>query len=123
MNNLSGVSLLRVLPAAHRPTSKLPLPAAERAGGGPAEMTARSLARRLALVLHDLGLVGVVPGGWVSVEGGAIRFADLDVPTADHLVCHLEDIAAQVADTTDATASAQRTPGAGQAALFDRVER
>jgi hypothetical protein len=123
MKNLSGASLLRVLPAAHRPISKLPLPAADRAGGGPGETTARSLARRLALVLHDLGLVGVVPGGWVSVEGATIRFGDLDVPTADHLVCHLEDVAAEVADTTAATAAVRGTPGAGQTALFGGVEQ
>ena len=46
MKNLLRVSLLHVLPAAHRPASKLPLPAADRAGG-PGETTARSLARRL----------------------------------------------------------------------------
>jgi len=122
MKNLSGVSLLRVVPAAHRPASKLPLPAVEAAGGGPGEQTARSLARRLALALHDLGLDVVVPAGWVSVDGATIRFGDLDVPTADDLVCRLEDIAAQVADTSAATAAARRVAGPGQAALF-RVNR
>jgi hypothetical protein len=118
MNNLSGASLLRVLPAAHRPTQKLPLPTVERSGGGPGEATARSLARRLALALHDLGLDGVVPAGWVSVDGAAVVFGDLDVSAADHLVRHLEDLAAQVADTIDAEAAARRAPGQGQAALF-----
>ena len=122
MKNLSGASLLHGLPAAHRPNSKLPLPAAHRAGGGPGETTARSLARRLALVLHDLGLVGVVPDGWVSVEGATIRFGRLDVPAADHLICHLENVAADVADTTAATAGVRRMPGAGQTELFGGVE-
>jgi len=122
MKNLSRVSLLHVLPAAHRPASKLPLLAADRAGG-PGETTARSLARRLALVLCDLGLVGVVPGGWVAVDGATIRFGDLDVPAADHLVRHLEDLAAEVADTMAATAAVRRTPGAGQTALFGGVEQ
>ena len=121
MKNLSGASLLNVLPAAHRPASKLPLPAAERAGGGPGETTARSLARRLALVLHDLGLAGVVPGRVGLRRGRHRRFGDLDVPAADHLVCHLEDVAAEVADTTGVTAAARRTPGAGQTALFGGV--
>ena len=116
--NLSGVSLLRALPTSHRSTEKLPLPAAERPGAGPGEATARSLARRLALALHDLGLDGAVPAGWVSVDGAAVTFGDLDVPGADHLVCHLEDLAARAADTMDAQAAAQRTPGQGQAALF-----
>jgi hypothetical protein len=120
MKNLSGASLLRVLPASHRPTQKLPLPTVERADGGPGEATARSLARRLALALHDLGLVGVVPAGWVSVDGAAIVFGELDVPTADHLVCHLEDLAAEVADSTAAREAARRTAGPGQAALFGR---
>jgi hypothetical protein len=118
MKNLSGVSLLRVIAAAHRPAPKLPLPTVEAAGGGPGEATARSLARRLALALHDLGLDVIVPAGWVSFDGAAIRFADLDVPAADHLVCHLEDIADQVADTATATAAARRVAGPGQAALF-----
>ena len=118
MKNLSGVSLLGVLPASHRPTQKLPLPTVERADGGPGEATARSLARRLALVLHDLGLDGVVPAGWVSVDGAAVVFGELDVPSADHIVRHLEDLAAAVADTLDAQAAARRSAGAGQAALF-----
>jgi hypothetical protein len=118
MKNLSGASLLCVLPAAHRPAPKLPLPTVDTAGGGPGEATARSLARRLALALHDLGLDVVVPAGWVSVDGAAIGFGALDVPTADHLVRHLEDVAAQVADTAAATAAARRAAGAGQAALF-----
>jgi hypothetical protein len=71
----------------------------------------------------DRHLTGVVPGGWISVDGATLRFADLDVPTADHLVRHLEDVAAEVADTTDATAAARRTPGAGQSTLFTGVER
>ena len=121
MKNLSGASLLHVPPADHRPNSKLPLPATVRAGGGPGETTVRSLARRLALVLHDLGLVGVVPAGWVSVEGSTIRFGPLDVPAADHLIRHLEDVVAGVADSTVA-AAARRTPGAGQTALFGGVE-
>lgn len=118
MNNLSGASLLRVLPAAHRLTQKLSLPTVEGSGGGPGEATARSLARRLALALHDLGFDGVVPAGWVSVDGAAVVFGDLDVPAADHLVGHLEDLAAQCAETMDAQAAAQREPGQGQAALF-----
>lgn len=118
MNNLSGASLLRVLPAAHRPAQKLPLPAVERPGGGPGEATARSLARRLTLALHDLGLDGVVPAGWVSAAGAAVVFGDLDAPAADHLVRHFEELAGQVADTMAAQAAARRTPGQGQAALF-----
>src|ERR671919_222834 len=118
MNNLSGASLLRVLPTPHRPAQKLPLPAVERTDGGPGEVTARSLARRLALALHDLGLDGVVPAGWVAVDGAAIVFADLDVPGADHLVRHLEDLAADVGDTLDAQAVARRAAGTGQARLF-----
>jgi len=118
MKNLSGASLLRVLPTSHRPAQKLPLPTVERAGGGPGEATARSLARRLALVLHDLGLDSVVPAGWVSVDGAAVVFGDLDVYGADHLVRHLEDLAADVADTLDAQASARHAAGPGQAALF-----
>jgi hypothetical protein len=123
MNNLHGAPLIRVLPTAHRPASRLPLKAGDRTGRGSGETTARSLARRLALVLHDLGLGGVVPAGWVSVEGATIRFGDLDVPTADHLVCHLEDVAADVADTVAATAAARRTPAALQSALFGGVEQ
>ena len=129
MKNLSGASLLHVLPAAHRPNSKLPLPVAERAGGGPGAATARSLARRLAMVLHDLGLVGVVPDGWVSVESSTIRFGPLDVPAADQLIGHLEDVAADVAGATAVTAAGRRTGqhrhnerGAGQTALFGGVE-
>ena len=118
MKNLSGASLLRVLPTSHRPAQKLPLPTVERAGAGPGETTARSLARRLALVLHDLGLDGVVPAGWVSVDGAAVVFGALDVPGADHLVRHLEDLAADVADTLEAQASARHAAGPGQAALF-----
>lgn len=48
----------------------------------------------------------------------AIVFGDLDVPGADHLVRHLEDLAADVAGTLDAQASARRAVGPGQAALF-----
>ena len=122
MKNLSGASLLHVLPAAHRPASKLPLPSIDRAGGGPGEATARSLVRRLIFALHDLGLGGVVPDGWVSVDGATVVFGDLDAPAADHLVCHLESIAASVADTTAATAAVRRSAGAGQSSLFG-VER
>jgi hypothetical protein len=118
MKNLSGASLLRVLPTSHRPAQKLPLPAVERPGDGPGEATARSLARLLALALHDLGLDGVVPAGWVSVDGAAVVFGDLDVPAADHLIRHLEDLAADVADTLSAQATARRTVGPGQAELF-----
>jgi hypothetical protein len=98
MKNVSGVSLLRVLPMAHRPPAKLPLAGADRAAGGPGEATARSIARRLVLALHDLGLDAIVPAGWVSVDGAAVAFGELDVPAADRLVRHLEDIAADVAD-------------------------
>ena len=119
MKNLSGASLLHVLPAANRPAPKLPLPAVDAADRGPGEATARSLARRLALALHDLGLDVVVPAGWVSVDGAAVAFGDLDVPTADHLVCHLEDIAGQVADAVVASAAARRIAGPGQVALFE----
>ena len=122
MKNLSGASLLRVLPTSHRTAQKLPLPALERTAGGPGEITARSLARRLALVLHDLGLDGVVPAGWVSVDGATVVFGDLDVPGADHLVRHLEDLAADVADTLDSQAAARRAVGAGQASLFGGQE-
>ena len=118
MKNLSGASLLHIFPASHRPTQKLPLPAVETAAGGPGEATARSLARRLALALHDLGLDVVVPAGWVSVDGATVRFGDLDVPAADHLVFHLEDLAVQLADVTATQAAARRVGGAGQGALF-----
>src|SRR5687768_17630355 len=118
MKNLSSASLLGVLSTSHRPAQKLPLPGVERSGGGPGETTARSLARRLALALHDLGLGGVVPAGWVSVDGAAVVFGELDVPAADHLVRHLEDLAADVADTLEAQASARHAAGPGQAALF-----
>jgi hypothetical protein len=117
MKNLSGVSLLRVLPTAHRPAQKLPLSAVDR-NGGPGQATARSLARRLVLALHDLGLDGAVPAGWVSVDGSVVVLGELDVPAADRLVRLLEDLAAEVADVTDAQAAARRTPGPAQAALF-----
>jgi hypothetical protein len=118
MKNLSRTSLLHVLPAGHRPASKLPLTTPDRAAGGPGETTARSLARRLGLALHDLGLTGVLPLGWIAVDGATIRLGDLDVPTADHLIRHLEDLAAQVADTLDAAARRARTAGPGQTPLF-----
>jgi hypothetical protein len=119
MKNLSGVSLLRALPTTHRPTEKLPLATVERAGRhrGPGEATARSIARRLALALHDLGLDTVVPAGWISVEGAVVGFGDLDVPAADRLVRHLEDLAADLADTMAMQAAARRTAGAGQGTL------
>jgi hypothetical protein len=119
MKNLSGVSLLRVLPTTRRPTEKLPLRTVEPAGRdrGPGEATARSLARRLALALHDLGLDTVVPAGWVSVEGPTVAFGNLDVPAADHLVRHLEELAADLAGTLAAQAAARRTAGAGQGTL------
>ena len=122
MKNLSSVSLLRALPTAHRPLAKLPLPTVERAGGGPGEATARSIALRLALALHDLGLDTVMPAGWLSVDGATIRFGDLDVPAADHLVRHLEELAAEVADTLAAQAAARRVAGPGQGA-FSEMER
>jgi hypothetical protein len=118
MTNLSSASLLSVLSTSHRPAQKLPLPAVERSGGGPGEATARSLARRLALALHDLGLGGVVPAGWVSADGAAVVLGELDVPAADHLVRHLEDLAADVADTLAVQAAGRRVPGRCQAALF-----
>ena len=122
MKNLSSASLLGVLSTSHRPAQKLPLPAVERSDGGPGETTARSLARRLALALDDLGLDDVVPVGWVSADGAAVVFGELDVPTADHLVRHLEELAADVADTLAVEASTRRVPGQWQAALFG-VER
>ena len=118
MDNLSGVALLRTLRATHRPTETLPFSTAEPAGAGPAAATARSLARRLGLVLHDLGLDGVLPSGWVSADGAALVFDALDVPAADRLVRHLEDLAALLADTAAAEAADRRRAGAGQAALF-----
>jgi hypothetical protein len=118
MKNRSGAPLFRVLPNASRPAATLPIPATERAGGGPGEVTARSLGRRLALALHDLGLEVVLPPGWVSVDGAAVPFGALDVPTADDLVRHLEDLVARVAESAAVTAAARRAPGAGQAALF-----
>ena len=118
MTNLSGASLLHVIPAAHRTTSRLSPPAPERARGGPGEATARSLGRRLTLALHDLGLDGLVPAGWITVDGASIRLGDLDVPTADHLVRHLEDLAASVAAAADANGAARPAPGPGQAPLF-----
>jgi hypothetical protein len=98
MKNLSGAPLLRVLPTSHRPAQKLPLPAVERADGGPGEATARSLARRLALALHDLGIDGVVPAGWVSVDGATVVFGELDVPGADLLMRYLSMIQVQRQD-------------------------
>lgn len=123
MKNRSGVTLLHVLPASRRPASQLPFLAAGPSAGGPGETTARSLARRLALVLHDLGLGEVLPDGWISVDGAAVRFGALDVPTADHLICHLEDLAAEVAGTMAAVAARRRTAGAGQAGLFGDADR
>jgi hypothetical protein len=122
MKNLSGVSLLHVRPATHRPASKLPLPVAGSAGG-PGETTARSLARRLALALEDLGLCGVLPAGWVSVDGSTIRFGALDVAAADQLVRHLEDVAAEVAGPMGSLAAARRAAGAGQGGLFGTTDR
>ncbi len=122
MKNLSGASLFRVLPNAHRPAATLPLPPAERGSGGPGEATARSLGRRLALALHDLGLDVVLPDGWVRAEGASVGFGELDVPTVDHLVSHLEDLAAQLDETIAASAAAHRRAGRGQTALFG-VER
>lgn len=118
MKNLSGASLIRALPTAHRAASKLPLPTVERGSGGPGEATARSLARRLALALHDLGLDVVVPAGWVAADSATIGFGALDVPTANHLVCHLEDLADQVTETISTQQAARRTAGPGQAAFF-----
>ena len=123
MKNLSGVSLLHVLPASRQPASKLPLPVAGSPAGGPGETTARSLARRLALAFHDLGLDGVLPAGWVSVDGATIRFGALDVPTADQLIRHLEDIAAEVAGPMEALAAKRRTAGPGQVGLFGDTDR
>jgi hypothetical protein len=122
MKNLSSASLFGVLSTSPRSAQKLALPAVERSDGGPGETTARSLARRLALALHDIGLDGVVPAGWVSVDGAAVVFGELDVPAADHLVRHLEDLAADVADTLAVQAAGRRVPGQWQAALFG-VER
>ncbi|HZQ78670.1 MAG TPA: hypothetical protein VFE55_15145 [Acidimicrobiia bacterium] len=116
MNNLSGVSLLRALRVSHQSTTKVPFPPAERPG--PGEATARSLVRRLSLVLHDLGLDGIVPAGWVSVDGAAVVFGELDVPAADRLDRHLEDIATLVGDTAATEAVVRRRAGAGQGALF-----
>jgi hypothetical protein len=96
----------------------LPLPAADTAGGKAGVAAARSLVRRLALALHDLGLDVVVPAGWLSVAGATIEFAALDVPTADHLVRHLEDLAAQVSDTVAVVPAEWRRAGPGQATLF-----
>ncbi len=119
MKNLSGVSLLRALPTTRRPNEKLPLPTPEPADRyrRPGEATARSIARRLALALHDLGLDTVVPAGWVSVDGANVVFAQLDVPAADRLVRHLEDLAADLADTMAEQAATRRTAGAGQGTL------
>ena len=118
MKNLSGASLLHVLPASRRPTSRLPLASPPPGAAGPGEATARSLARRLALALHDLGLGLVVPAGWLTVDGASVRFGDLDVPAADHLVRHLEDLAASVASVLGDDTATRRAAGVGQAALF-----
>ena len=103
---------LRAATAARSPLSTLPLPATRLPGAGPAADTVRSLARRLALALHDLGLAGVVPAGWASADGDTLRFADLGVAAADHLVRHLEDLAAAL------PAPAPPEPSSDQAALF-----
>ena len=123
MKNRSGASLLHVLPASRRPVPELPLPAAGPSAGGPGETTARALARRLALVVHDLGLGGVLPAGWVSVDGATIRFGALDVPTADNLIRHLEDLAAEVAGPMEAAAARRRAAGSGQVGLFGDRDR
>jgi hypothetical protein len=123
MKNRSGVSLLHVLPPSRRPPSQLPLPVAGPSSGGPGETTARSLARRLALVVDDLGLGGVLPAGWISVDGATLRFGALDVPTADHLIRHLEDIAAEIAGPMDAAAARRRAAGSGQLGLFGDSDR
>ena len=90
----------------------LPLPLSPHPDSGPAALTARSLARRLALALHDLGLAGVLPDGWAAAEGAALCFGDLDVVGADRLVRHLEDLADAL------TPSPSPAPGPGQATLF-----
>lgn len=87
-----------------------------RPGYGPGVATARSLARRLALALHDLGLDAVLPAGWAGAEGAGLRFGDLDVPGADRLVRHLEDLAAALGDPALITPRAQ--PGPDQPTLF-----
>jgi hypothetical protein len=123
MKNRSGASLLHVLAASRRPLSELPFPAVGPSSGGPGETTARALARRLALVVHDLGLGGVLPAGWISVDGAAIRFGAFDVPTADQLVARLENIAAEVAGPLEASVARRRTAGSGRAGLFDDTDR
>ena len=123
MKNLSGVSLLHVLPASRRPVSKLPLPVAGTTAGGPGETIARSLARRLALAFRDLGLAEVLPAGWVSVDGATIRLGALDVPTADDLIRQLEDIVAEVAGPIEALAGKRPTAGPGQTGLFGDTDR
>jgi len=93
---------------------------AEPGAGGPGELTARSLARRLAAVLHDLGLLGtVVPDGWVGVERAAVTFGDLDMAAAGRLLGHLEDLAALVTATGDARgASGTAAAGPQQGSFF-----
>jgi len=117
MKNLSALSLLHALPMTNRTPAPLPFAVAERASGGPGEATARSIVPRLHLALHDLGLDTVLPAGWVSVDGATVGFGDLDVPAADRLVRHLEDIAADLTDVAAAREAARRTAGPGQAIL------
>ncbi len=111
----SEMTTTHTLPAAQslRP---VPLPVAARPGYGPGVATARSLARRLALALHDLGLDRVLPAGWAGAEGAGLRFGDLDVAGADRLVRHLEDLAAALGDAALSPPPAQ--PGPDQTTLF-----
>ena len=113
MKNLRSAALLRpVVCSANRPSLSL-LADDQPSADGPGAVTARSLGRRLRLALHDLGLLDTVPAGWVSTAGATVRFGDLDVATADHLVRHLEDLAAAVG------APAAPVAGAGQSSLFE----
>jgi hypothetical protein len=59
----------------------------------------------------------------MSVDGAAIHLGALDVPTADRLIRHLEDIVAEVAGPMEAAVGRRRTGGSGQAGLFDATGR
>jgi hypothetical protein len=59
----------------------------------------------------------------VSVDGATIRFGALDVPTADDLIRHLEDIVAEVAGPIEALAAERPTAGPGRTGLFGDPDR
>jgi hypothetical protein len=72
---------------------------------------ADQLARRLRVVLLDLGLDGTIPNGWVDYALGGVSFKNLTQRQADYLIRTLEDIAADFEPEVP-------EPGPGQLSLF-----